>query len=92
MITYTHDAKFVLKKWSTWLSLIAVSMGSVSLAWERMPESIHAMFPDWMRVVMAILSLVSAAAVPIATSIQQRSIPTLDPTATTYYQSSEEMP
>lgn len=93
MITYTHDAKFVLKKWSTWLSIASVSLGSVALAWNQLPMSVQTMFPDWFRMAMAVLSLISAAAVPIATSIQQRAIPTMtmEPQPT-YYGSNEEMP
>lgn len=98
MITYTQDANFVLKKWSTWLAIIAASSYSGSLFWERLPAAITGSLPDWIDSAMALLGLLATMAVPIATSIQQKSIPVVVPEpdyrVSSYYQSSndEEMP
>lgn len=100
MITYTPDANFVLKKWSTWLSIIAASSYSASIFWERLPSSVTGSLPSWVDGVLALIGLVSTILVPVATSIQQKSIPVVTPEQTysgmygsTYYPPhDEEMP
>lgn len=92
MITYTQDANFVLKKWSTWLSIAAACLYSGSLAWDSLPASITGSMPDWIDGVMALLGVAATMLVPLATSIQQKSIPVVQPQPQypTYYP--EEMP
>lgn len=105
MIRYTPDANYVLKKWSTWLAILAASAYSGSIFWERLPSAVTGSLPDWIDGAMALIGLISTMLVPLATSIQQKSIPVVDPSASaysgmygsTYYQdyappSDEEMP
>lgn len=89
MITLTQDAKFVLQKWSTWLAAAAASLFAAVQYWESLPTVVTDFMPDWLRAAMALAGLLCAMAVPVATSIQQKSIPTAppDPSAST-----EEMP
>lgn len=86
MIRYTPDANFVLKKWSTWLSILAASMFSGVMAYDHLPRSVLAAMPEWAGTAMGITAVLSAMLIPIATSIQQRSIPTVDPTQASYRQ------
>lgn len=92
MITYTHDAGFVLKKWSTWLSIVAASMFAGCMAYEQLPMSFRDAMPDWFQAAMGIAAVVSAMAVPVATSIQQKSIPTVQSYGASPDYSNEEMP
>lgn len=92
MITYTQDANYVLWKWSTWLSIIAASLYSGAMAWDHLPETITGSLPDWIDGVMALLGVVATMLVPVATSIQQKSIPVVQPVPTYASYSSEEMP
>lgn len=92
MITYTQDANYVLQKWSTWLSIIAASLYSGSLAWDRLPISITGSLPDWIDGVMALLGVIATMLIPLATSIQQKSIPVVMPEQSYPTYSDEEMP
>lgn len=75
MITYTKDARFVLQKWSTWLAMAAASLFAAVQYWESLPDVVIEMAPVWLRAMMALAGLLCAMAVPVATSIQQKSIP-----------------
>lgn len=92
MITYTQDANFVLKKWSTWLAIMSASLFSAVTYWEKLPTAVTGALPSWIDGVMAIIGLFCALMVPVATSIQQKSIPvvTPEPSYSQYYP--EEMP
>ncbi len=77
MIVYTQDAQFVLKKWSTWLSMIAASLFAGVQFWDSLPYALTQAMPEWVQGAMALAGLFCALAVPIATSISQKSIPTI---------------
>ena len=92
MIVYTHDADFVLKKWSTWLSIIAASLFSGCMVYNQLPAAFIEAMPHWFQSAMGIAAVVSAVLVPFATSVQQKSIPTVQPESVYPTYSSEEMP
>lgn len=75
MITYTQDAQFVLRKASTWLAMTAASLFSAVTYWESLPDFVTTLMPEGMQGLMAFAGLLCAMLVPVATSIQQKSIP-----------------
>jgi len=92
VITYTQDANFVMKKWSTWLAIAAAALFAGVQYWESLPSMITSVLPEWLQGIMALAGLICAVMVPVATSIQQKSIPVIvpEPSYTQYYP--EEMP
>lgn len=75
-IQLTIDAAHVLKKWSTWLAVASASSTAAMLAYGQLPLDVQTAFPHWILTVLGIVAVVSAGAIPIATSIQQSNIPT----------------
>ena len=78
-IQLTIDAKHVLKKWSTWLSLAAASSTAAMLTYGSLPLDVQEAFPHWILSLLGFIAVASAAMVPIATSVQQSNIPPESP-------------
>lgn len=74
-LQWTHDAKSVLRKWSTSLALISASTTAGLASFAILPERAQAGFPDWALTAMSVTAVLSALLIPLATSIQQRDIP-----------------
>lgn len=75
MITFTVDAKHVMKKWSTWLALISASCAGGLLAYSQVPPDLQSTVPHWLVSACSTISVVAGILIPIATSIQQANIP-----------------
>lgn len=84
-IQLTIDANYVFRKWSTWLAIIAAGCAAGVASYGMLPADLQAILPQWAKSALAFGSIISAMLVPVATSIQQKSIPTTAPP-------SEEMP
>lgn len=86
-IQLTIDANYVFKKWSTWLAIIAAMCAAGVASYGVLPLDMQELLPTWTKAVLAFGSVISAMLVPVATSVQQKSIPTpVTPT------NNEEMP
>lgn len=84
-IQLTIDADYVFRKWSTWLAIAAAMCAAGVASYGMLPMDMQAILPQWAKSALAFGSIISAMLVPVATSIQQKSIPTTAPP-------SEEMP
>ena len=71
----TIDAKHVLKKWSTWLAVATAMCAAGTLAYGALPVDLQQVLPSWFRSVLAFGAVTLPMLVPLATSIQQKSIP-----------------
>jgi len=67
----TSDAHLWRRKASTWLAGIAASCAAGAGAFLVMPPEWKALFPDWLAIGFVVVGVVSAALVPLATSISQ---------------------
>lgn len=83
-IQLTIDADYVFRKWSTWLAILAAMCAAGVASYGMLPMDMQAVLPQWAKSALAFGSIISAMLVPVATSIQQKSIPTAA--------STEEMP
>jgi hypothetical protein len=75
MIQLTIDAKHVLKKWSTWLAAAIASATTIVLGYDHLPASVQEWFPHVILTVATTVMVLGPVLIPIATSIQQRNIP-----------------
>ena len=64
----------VTKRISTWLGVASASATAAAGAFVLMPEEWRASFPGWAGAGFALVAIVSAALVPVATSYNQRSL------------------
>lgn len=71
----TFDAGFVFRKWSTWLALASAMCAAGVSTYAMLPADMQEIMPSWLKAALAIGSVASAMLVPVATSIQQKSIP-----------------
>lgn len=78
-IQLTIDAGFVFKKWSTWLALISAMCAAGVASYGMLPTDMQELLPQWFKGLLAFGAVLSAMGVPIATSVQQKSIPTNAP-------------
>jgi hypothetical protein len=85
-IVLTIDANYVFRKWSTWLAILAAMCAAGVASYGMLPMDMQQVLPQWAKSALAFGSIISAMLVPVATSIQQKSIPTTPPP------SNEEMP
>lgn len=74
-LQWTHDAKCVLRKWSTSLALISASATAGLASYAILPDRAQAGFPDWALTTMSVTAVLSALLIPLATSLQQKNIP-----------------
>jgi hypothetical protein len=74
-INLTFDAKHVLKKWSTWLSLMSASSTAGLLAYGALPQGGQDAFPHLILTILSTLAVAGPLLIPLATSIQQGNIP-----------------
>lgn len=80
-VEFTHDARFVLRKVSTWLSIAAASIsascGAALLAFSALPAQAQVTVDAGMLGVLSKCMMAAAAVsalVPVATSVAQQSI------------------
>ena len=78
-IQLTIDAGYVFKKWSTWLAIIAAMCAAGVASYGMLPMDMQQVLPQWVKSALAFGSIISAMLVPVATSVQQKSIPTTAP-------------
>lgn len=88
-IQLTIDAGYVFKKWSTWIAVASAMCAAGTLAYGALPVDLQAVLPAWFRSVLAFGAVTLPMLVPLATSIQQKSIP---PAPTVNTPSNEVMP
>ena len=62
------------KKYTTWLGVLAASMGGGLAIYATLPERAQALFPDWALGTMSIIAVVSGLLVPVAAAISQPKI------------------
>lgn len=75
----TPDAAFWMRKWSTWLALASACSTAGLAAFVLLPARVQSLFPDWALLTLGAVAVGAAMLVPLATSIQQRSIPAPEP-------------
>jgi len=74
LVTLTADASQWHRKWSTWLASLSASCAAGAGAFMLMPQEWKALFPSWLGVGFVVVGVVSAALVPLATSLSQKSL------------------
>lgn len=75
MLEWTHDAGCWFRKWSTGLALLSACSTAGLAAYAILPDRAQAGFPDWALTAMSVSAVLSALLIPLATSVQQKSIP-----------------
>lgn len=75
----TADAGYWLRKWSTWLAALSASAAAGLGVYAVLPVRVQALFPDWALLSLGGIAVGAAMLVPLATSIQQKSIPVRGP-------------
>lgn len=70
------DFKNVLRRWSTWLATLSASSVAGLLTYATLPARIQDQVPDFVLTAMAGVAIVASMAVPIATSVKQKSLDT----------------
>ncbi|QDH70851.1 hypothetical protein [Marilutibacter alkalisoli] len=68
------DFHAVMRRISTWLSIVGVSAITGLGTYAAMPARVQAAFPDWALIVLGTLALGSHMLVPFATSFKQKNI------------------
>lgn len=71
----TIDASYVMRKWSTWLAMLAAMCAAGVASYGVLPMDMQELLPAWTKAALAFGSVISAMLVPVATSVQQKSIP-----------------
>lgn len=71
MPTLHPQAHLWRRKWSTWLAGLSGACAAGAGAFILFPAEWKALFPDWLAVGFVTVGVISAALVPIATSISQ---------------------
>ena len=73
-VPLARDARYVLRKWSTWLVGIAGLSTAAIATYSAWPDRLQQITPDWALGVLALMQM-AYVLVPLATSIQQKRNP-----------------
>lgn len=71
----TRDARYVWRKWSTWLALFGLAFDAAAATFIAAPDEWKTDFPSWLGLALLGIGMTLKALIPIATSIQQEGIP-----------------
>ena len=73
-VPLTPDAQHWARKWSTHLAALSLSLKGATVAFIAGPPEWRAGFPVWAGVALLFAAMAVEALIPVATSIQQRSL------------------